>query len=129
MQFLLLVYPDPELLAALPAAEYDRLMRGCLDHAEELKAQGKLLGYQQLEPPACARTVRVREGRSTVLDGPFAETKEVLGGFNLIEAADMDEAVRIAHEFPWIRFGSIEVRPLHDMNAERRRVGAKACRG
>ncbi len=125
MQFLLLVYPDPELLAALPAAEYDRLMRGCLDHAEELKAQGRLLGYQQLAPPACARTVRVREGRGTVLDGPFAETKEVLGGFNLIEAADIDEAVRIAHEFPWIRFGSIEVRPLHDMNAERRRVGAK----
>ncbi|MFT3763370.1 MAG: YciI family protein [Pseudoxanthomonas sp.] len=125
MQFLLLVYPDPELLAALPAAEYDRLMRGCLDHAEELKAQGKLLGYQQLEPVACARTVRMRDGRSTVLDGPFAETKEVLAGFNLIEAADIDEAVRIAHEFPWIRFGSIEVRPLHDMQAERRRVGAK----
>lgn len=126
MQFLLLVYPDPDLLAALPAAEYDRLMCGCLDHAEELKAQGKLLGSQQLEPPASARTVRMREGRSTVLDGPFAETKEVLGGFNLIEAADMDEAVRIAHEFPWIRFGSIEVRPLHDMDVERRRVGAKA---
>ena len=126
MQFLLLVYPDPELLAALPEGEFDRLMCGCLDHAEELKAQGTLLGYQQLEPPSTARTVRVREGRSMVLDGPFAETKDVLGGFNLIEAVDMDEAVRIAREWPWIRYGSIEVRPLHDMNAERRRVGAKA---
>lgn len=125
MQFLLLVYPDPELLATLPAAEYDRLMRGCLEHAEELKCSGTLLACQQLEPPASARTVRVRDGRSTVLDGPFAETKEVLAGFNLIEAADIDEAVRIAHEFPWIRFGSIEVRPLHDMDGERRRVGAK----
>ncbi|MFT4257109.1 MAG: YciI family protein [Pseudoxanthomonas sp.] len=129
MQFLLLVYPDPELIEALPAAEYDRLMRGCLDHAEALKAQGCLLGSQQLEPVARARTVRVREGRSTVLDGPFAETKEVLAGFNLIEAADIDEAVRIAHEFPWIRFGSIEVRPVHDMQAERRRVGAKVVAG
>lgn len=126
MQFLLLVYPDPELLQALPAAEYDRLMRGCLEHAEELRSCGTLLAYQQLEPPASARTVRVRDGRSTVLDGPFAETKEVLAGFNLIEAADIDEAVRIAHEFPWIRYGSIEVRPLHDMDGERRRVGAKA---
>ena len=125
MQVLLLVYPDPELLATLPAAEYDRLMRGCLEHADELKSRGTLLACQQLEPPASARTVRVRDGRSTVLDGPFAETKEVLAGFNLIEAADIDEAVRIAHEFPWIRYGSIEVRPLHDMDGERRRVGAK----
>ncbi len=127
MQFLLLVYPDPELIAGLPSAEYDRLMRGCLEHAEELKAQGTLLGSQQLEPTACARTVRVRDGRSRVFDGPFAETKEVLAGFNLIEAADIEAAVRIAHEFPWIRYGSIEVRPLHDMQAERRRVGAQAA--
>lgn len=129
MRFLLLVYPDPELMAALPQAEHDALMRGCLDHAEELRAQGTLLAYQKLEAPAAARTVRVREGRSTVLDGPFAETKEFLAGFNLIEAADMDEAVRIAHAFPWIRYGSIEVRPLCDMGAERRRVGARAVAG
>jgi hypothetical protein len=70
--------------------------------------------------------VRVRNGRGSVLDGPFAETKEMLGGFNLIEAADMDEAVRIASEFPWTRIGSIEVREVRDMDAERRRVGAAA---
>lgn len=125
MQFLLLVYPDPELLQALPADEYDELMRGCLEHAAELQAQGRLLACQQLDPPATARTVRVRNQRSAVLDGPFAETKEYLAGFNLIEAANIDEAVRMAHEFPWIRYGSIEVRPVHDMQAERRRVGAR----
>ena len=123
MQYLLLVYTDPELMAALPPAEYDRLMHGCITHADELKEGGCLLGSQQLEAPQ-ARTVRVREGASRVTDGPFAETKEVLAGFNLIEADSLEDAVRIAHEFPWIRLGSIEVRPVRDFYAVRRRVGA-----
>jgi hypothetical protein len=59
-----------------------------------------------------------------VTDGPFAETKELLAGFNLIEADSLEDAVRIAHEFPWIRFGSIEVRPVRDFDTVRRRVGA-----
>ncbi|WP_454828479.1 YciI family protein [Pseudoxanthomonas wuyuanensis] len=124
MQYLLLVYTDPALLEEVPAEEYDRLMRGCLVHADELREQGKLLGSQQLEPAATAKAVRVRNGRATVLDGPFAETKEMLAGFNLIEADNQEEAVRIAHEFPWTRYGCIEVRPVHNMDAERRRVGA-----
>jgi len=126
MQYLLLVYTDKSLLETLPQAEYDRLMRGCLEHADELKRAGTLIGSQQLEPAERARSLRQREGRATVTDGPFAETKEVLAGFNLIEADSMDEAVRIAHEFPWSRFGAIEVRPVHDMDQERRRVGALA---
>lgn len=124
MRFLLLVYTDPELMNTLPQAEYDRLMRGCITHADELREGGCLHDSQQLEAPAQARTVRVREGAARVTDGPFAETKEVLAGFNLIEADSMEEAVRIAHEFPWIRFGSIEVRPVRDFDAVRRRVGA-----
>lgn len=124
MQYLLLVYTDKTLLDALPQAEYDRLMRGCLEHADELKRAGTLIGSQQLKPADTARSLRQREGRASVTDGPFAETKEVLAGFNLIEAANMDEAVRIAHEFPWSRFGAIEVRPVHDMDQERVRVGA-----
>ena len=126
MQYLLLVYTDPELLQELPTEEYDRHMHGCLRHADELQASGTLLMAQQLQPPATARAVRVRGGKSSVTDGPFAETKEILAGFNLIEAADIDEATRIAHEFPWIRYGCIEVRPLGDMAAERRRVGMQA---
>ena len=64
------------------------------------------------------------DGRTTIVDGPFAETKEVLAGFNLIEAADMEEATRMAQEFPWTRTGCIELRPIRDMDAVRRRVGA-----
>lgn len=124
MQYLLLVYTDPEHMEALPQAEYDRLMHGCITHADELRGSGCLLASQQLEAPEQARTVRVRAGTSRVTDGPFAETKEVLAGFNLIEAETIEDAVRIAHEFPWIRFGSIEVRPVRDFDAVRRRVGA-----
>jgi hypothetical protein len=124
MQFLLLVYTDDTLLEALPAGDYDRLMKGCFVHADELRAEGKLLQSQQLEAPATAKAVRIRKGQSSVLDGPFAETKEVLAGFNLIEADSLEEAVRIAHEFPWAATGCIEVRPVRDMDAVRQRVGA-----
>ena len=124
MQYLLLVYTDPALLDALPAEGFNEEMRGCLQHADQLQDQGTLLASRQLEPPAKARSVRVREGRTSILDGPFAETKEVLAGFNLIEAASMEEAVRIAQELPWTRYGCIEVRPVADMQAMRRRVGA-----
>lgn len=79
---------------------------------------------QQLESPASARTLRQRDGAERVTDGPFAETRELLAGFNLVNARDMDDAVRIARGFPWSRYGSLEVRPVADMDAERRRVGA-----
>lgn len=124
MQFLLLIYNDDSLLEALPAGEADTMMRECFIHADELREQGSLRQSQQLEAPATAKTVRVRAGKVNVVDGPFAETKEMLGGFNLIEAADMEEAVRIASEFPWTATGCVEIRPIRDMGAVRRRVGA-----
>lgn len=124
MQYLLLVYIDENLLGELPTAEFDAEMRQCLQHADELQRCGRLLGFQQLEGVASAKSVRRRAGRSTVLDGPFAETKEVLAGFNLVEAASMDEAVRLAQEFPWAQYGCIEVRPVRDVAAVRQRVGA-----
>lgn len=124
MQFLTLIHIDPALLAELPAEEYDRLMQGCFAKADALRDGGQLLGSQQLEDPASARTLRVREGLARVTDGPFAETREFLAGFNLIEAETMEDAMRIAMQFPWARFGSIEVRPVRDMQAVRTRVGA-----
>ena len=124
MKFLLLVYIDPELLDAVPAGEYDGEMRHCIRHADTLATQGTLLGFNKLESPAQARTVRIREGRTSVFDGPFAETKEVLAGYNLIEAASLEDAVALAAQFPWARYGSMEVRPVADMDAERVRVGA-----
>ena len=124
MKFLLMIYCDDALLDALPVGDFDAKMRNCFAHTDELKAEGRLLDSQQLEAPVMGRTVRIRNERVTVLDGPFAETKEYLVGFNLIEAESLDEAVRIASEFPWARTGSIEVRPVRDLNTVRRNVGA-----
>ena len=126
MQFLTLIHIDPERLAELPATEFDRLMHGCFAKADALREAGCLLGSQQLEDPGSARTLRVRDGVARVTDGPFAETREFLAGFNLIEADSMDAAMAIAREFPWARFGSIEVRPVRDMQSVRVRVGAPA---
>ncbi len=124
MKYLLLVYIDPELLEAVPAEDYDGEMRHCIRNVHALQAQGTVLGFNKLEAPAQARTVRVREGRTTVYDGPFAETKEVLAGYNLVEAASLEDAVELARQFPWARYGSMEVRPVADLEAEGVRVGA-----
>ncbi len=124
MQYLLLVYIDPPLLAAAPPGEFETEMRQCLQHADEMSKQGSLLGFQQLQAPTAAKSVRVRTGNTRIVDGPFAETKEILAGYNLVEADSMEEAVRMAQEFPWIKYGCIEVRPVADIAAMRQRVGA-----
>jgi hypothetical protein len=123
MKFMLLIYNDNTLLDALPPGQPDEMMRTCLAHADELRQDGHLLESQMLEDPPTAKSVRIRGGRMTATDGPFAEAKEVLGGFNLIEARDMDEAVRIAAEFPWARTGCVEVRPVREISMVRERVG------
>ncbi|HEU4563768.1 MAG TPA: YciI family protein [Gemmatimonadaceae bacterium] len=128
MKFMLLIYNDDSLLDALPTGQADAMMRDCFVHADELRQDGRLLDSQQLEDARTAKSVRIRGGRVTATDGPFSEAKEVLGGFNIIEAADMEEAVRIAAEFPWASTGCVEVRPIRDMDAVRRRVGAPAAR-
>ena len=122
MKFMVLIYTDRTLLDALPAGQFDEMMRHCLANADELREDGQLLDSQMLQAPPTARSIRVRKGHQTVVDGPFTETKEVLGGFNLIEAADMDEAVRIASQFPWAQVGCVEVRPVQDIGAVRQRV-------
>lgn len=121
---MLVIYNDPKLYDALPKAETDGMMRDCLAHADDLRRDGCLQESQMLEDAAKAKSVRIRNGRTKVTDGPFSEAKEVLGGFNLIEARDMDEAVQIASEFPWARTGCVEVRPVRDIATVRRRVGA-----
>lgn len=124
MQFMLLIYIDEARLAAVPDAEFDGHMRDCFAKMDGLQAQGRLVSSQQLEAPSTARAVRQRDGASRISDGPFAETKEYLAGFNIIDADDIDEAVRIAESMPWTRFGAIEVRPVRDIDGVRRRVGA-----
>lgn len=112
MKYLVLIYDDERLLDALPKSEADRMMAECLAYADRLRESGQLLDTKVLEPARATTTLRVRNGRLSTTDGPFAETKEQLGGFNLIEAKDLNEAIRLASGFPWARTGCIEVRPL-----------------
>jgi hypothetical protein len=122
MKFAILIYTDNTLLDALPEGQFDAKMRDCLAHADELRQDGRLLDSQMLAGAPTAKSLRVRNGRQTIVDGPFTETKEMLAGFNLIEAEDLDEAVRIATEFPWTHTGCVEVRAVQDIEAVRRRV-------
>jgi hypothetical protein len=123
VKFVLLIYNDTRLMEALPAGQTEEMLRTCFDHADGLRREGRLLDSLMLQSPAAAKSVRIRNDRLTTTDGPFSEAKEVLGGFNLIEARDIEEAVRIAEEFPWARTGCVEVRPVEDITAVRRRVG------
>lgn len=125
-KFAVLIYTDETLMEALPEGEFDHRMRHCLEYADGLRDQGRLQDSQMLEDAKTAKTMRVRNGRRTVTDGPFTETKELLAGFNLIEAEDIDEAIRIAAQFPWAETGCIEVREIRDIGAVRERVNQTA---
>jgi hypothetical protein len=118
MRYLCLVYADEAKLNALPQAEVDALIDEVLANDEELRASGHLVLAEALEQVDSAVTVRVRDGRLSVTDGPFAETNEQLGGFVLVEARDLNEAVRIAGRIPSARLGSVEVRPVIDLTRE-----------
>lgn len=124
MKFMLLIYNDGELLDAVGPDQFDARMRNCLAHADELREQGCLLDSQMLGNAQTAKSVRVRNKRRTIVDGPYTETKEMLVGFNLIEADSMDEALLIAEEFPWVETGCVEVREVIDIEVVRRRVNA-----
>ena len=117
MKFMLVIYNDPKLYDALPAAETDGMMRDCLAHADELRRDGCLQESQMLEDAQTAKSVRIRGGRTRITDGPFSETKEVLGGLYLIEAASYDEAVQRALSHPHLEYGgTIEVRPVFELS-------------
>jgi hypothetical protein len=123
MKYIVLVYNDPALVGAMTEPEFKSTMRDCLANADEMTKAGPLLQSEILEDVKTARSIRIRNGRKTIHDGPFAETKEVLGGFNIIEASNLEEAMRIAEEFPWAETGSLEVRPIREMSSLRRSVG------
>jgi hypothetical protein len=128
MKFMVMIYTDDALIDAMPSGQFDATMRGCIEHADDLRSEGRLLDSQQLESASTAKSLRTRKGRLTITDGPFTESKEMLAGFNLIEAENMDEAVKIAAEFPWTTAGCIEVRPVRDIGVVRERVGAVTAR-
>ena len=111
MKYLCCVYLEPDALKGLSAAELAKLNRASLDYNDELAKQGHYIAASALQPPGTAKTIRRRGGKISVTDGPYAESKEVLGGFILLEVRDMEEAIRIAEKIPVGEFGSIEVRP------------------
>jgi hypothetical protein len=112
MKYLLLVYGDEKRWT-------DEYRNGCyaesLQLAHDLQAGGKYISASPLQPTTTAASVRIREGKRTVTDGPFAETREQLGGYYLIEAGSREEAIEIASKIPVARMGTIEVRPLIDL--------------
>jgi hypothetical protein len=115
MKFMFMIYHDENVLDALPEGEMQTLVDSALDYDEEIRQSGHYIVSNALQPPRTARTIRVRGGKVSTTDGPFAETKEQLGGFFLIEAKDMDEACAVASRFPPARLGIIEVRPVQEL--------------
>jgi len=116
MKYLCLIYDEERTLAAMSKAEVGQFLGEYANFTKEIKAKGHWLAGNALKPVASATTVRVRGGKVATTDGPFAETKEQLGGFYLVEARDLNEAIQIAARIPSARIGSIEVRPIQEFN-------------
>lgn len=115
MKYLCLVYVEEKILNAMPQNERVAISNDAMAYCDKLQKQGQLLSASPLHPVEAATTVRVRDGKTTATDGPFAETKEQLGGFLMIDVPDLNDAIRIASNFPAARFGSIEVRPMKEL--------------
>jgi hypothetical protein len=118
MKYLCLIYEDEKAWESLPPAETEAVMGEYFRFTDEIRKNGKYVAGEALQPTATATTVRVRNGKVSTTDGPFAETKEQLGGFYLIEAKDLNDAIQVASRIPSARFGSIEVRPVIDFSQE-----------
>jgi hypothetical protein len=115
MKYLLLCCHEDKKWDAMSKRECDTMMKETMAYCEALRKSGQLLAVEQLEPVQTAMCVRVRNGQLSVTDGPFAETKEQLGGFFLISARDLNEAIGVASKFPSVRFGTMEVRQVRDI--------------
>ena len=115
MRYLCLIYQDESVSQKLLKTEAEKIHGEYLAFTDEIKKSGRYLESDRLQPAQTASTVRVRNGKVTTTDGPFAETKEQLGGYYLIEATDLNEAIQIAAKIPSARFGSIEVRPVWEI--------------
>jgi hypothetical protein len=117
MQYLMLIYGQESNFTKVTPQEQASMSAEFGKFTEEITKSGKYRGGNRLAPIASATTVRVRDGKRVATDGPFAETKEQLGGYYLIDANDLDEAIALAAKIPAARFGSIEVRPIVEMGA------------
>jgi hypothetical protein len=115
MKYLCLIYSDESQWPKLPKAEADKMINEYLDFSDSIKSSGHYVRGDRLLPTHTATTVRIRQGKLSTTDGPFAETKEQLGGYYLVEAKDLNDAIQVAARIPGARVGSIEVRPVADV--------------
>jgi hypothetical protein len=118
MQYLCLIYEDETLWQKMPKAETDKIYGEYVAFGDGIKKSGHYVGGNALQPTQTATTVRVRNGKVSSTDGPFAETKEQLGGYYLVEAKDLNDAIQVASKIPSARLGSIEVRPIMVFNQQ-----------
>lgn len=123
MKYIALVYYQEDIMNGMTQQEWDALNHECMDCSERLTDSNNLLAGQALQQVSSATTVRVREGKAITMDGPFAETKEQLAGFYLLEADDLNHAIQIASKIPPARFGSIEIRPVRELQLENNIAG------
>ena len=117
MKYLCLIYDEEAKLDAMPKSESDAFMGEYFAFTNGIQESGHLIAGEALQPVQTATTVRIRNGRVSTTDGPFAETREQLGGFYLIEARDLNDALQVAARIPSARTGSVEVRPVVDFDA------------
>ena len=117
MRYLCLIYEDETLWEQMPKAEAEKVYGEYFAFSDDIKRSGHHLGGEPLQPTTTATTVRVRNGKISTTDGPFVETKEQLGGFYMIEAKDLNEAIQLAARIPGARYGGVEVRPIMEVGA------------
>jgi len=116
MNYLLLIYTNEAEIAALPPSDVKKVTDEYMEFTKSIVQAGQFKAGDRLKPASTASTVRVRNGKVSVTDGPFAETKEQLAGFYLIDAADLNEAIQLASKIPPARVGSVEVRPVRQLS-------------
>jgi hypothetical protein len=114
MRYLCLIYDDEKKIGTMTQSESDKFMGEYFAFTDDIRKSGHMIHGEALQPVETATTVRQRNGKVSTTDGPFAETKEQLGGFYLIEAKDLNEAIQVASRIPSVRIGSVEVRPVVD---------------
>jgi hypothetical protein len=112
MKYLCLIYDEEVKLAEMPKSDSDQFMGEYFAFTDDIKKSGHYLGGNALQPVSSATTIRMRNGKLSTTDGPFAETKEQLGGYYLIDARDLNDAIQVASRIPSVRIGSIEIRPI-----------------
>lgn len=127
MKYLLAIYSDEAHWAAMSEAEAREVMSEFMKFTKDIHQSGHYLGGNALQPTSTATSVRVRDGKTLATDGPFAETREQLGGFIVIEARDLDDALQVASRIPPARLGCVEVRPIQELRRRDRAADAQGA--